>query len=143
MRFFEISPKSYQSFGLPFLEILLPRTFKNRPIWSHRIRYTEILFSTGVHDFKPDQSGLSLSCKIAVECVSSKQDDGQADKNLCDQTFRLFFSIRPFATMQISPIMSQIFQSRLSILPNRKKLSKICQILLPKWRNFAKSGHTD
>ena len=41
--------------------------------------------------------------------------------------------------------MSQICQNRFSILPNKKKtaknLPKTCK-LLPKWRNFAKSGHT-
>ena len=63
----------------------------------------------------------------------------------CDQMVRLFFNIWPFATMKISPIMSQICQSKLSILPNKKvtfkNLPKTCK-LLPKWRNFAKSGHT-
>ena len=28
-------PKNYQSFGLLLLEFVWPRTFKNRPIWSH------------------------------------------------------------------------------------------------------------
>ena len=41
--------------------------------------------------------------------------------------------------------MSKSCQSRLSILPNKKKtvksLLKTCK-LLPKWRNFAKCGHT-
>ena len=32
---FQNSPKSCQSFGLLLLEILLPRTLKNRQIWSH------------------------------------------------------------------------------------------------------------
>ena len=31
-----------------------------------------------------------------------------------------FFNFWPFATMKISPIMSQICQSRLIILPNKK-----------------------
>ena len=47
--------------------------------------------------------------------------------------------------MKISPIMSQICQSRHSILPKQiqtvKNWPKTCK-LLPKWRNFAKSGHT-
>ena len=47
--------------------------------------------------------------------------------------------------MKISPIMSQICQSRLIILPNKKytvkNLPKTCK-LLPTWQNFAKSGHT-
>ena len=38
----------------------------------------------------------------------------------CDQMERLFLNIRPFVTMKISPIMSQICQSRPSILPNKK-----------------------
>ena len=61
----------------------------------------------------------------------------------CDQMVRLFFNIWPFARMQISPIMSQICQIRLSILPNKNEsvtnLPKTCQ-LLPKWRHFTKSG---
>ena len=65
--------------------------------------------------------------------------------NQCDQIVGLFFSIWPFATMKISPIMSQIRQSQLSILPNKKwtikNLPKTGK-LLPKWQNFAKSGHT-
>ena len=47
--------------------------------------------------------------------------------------------------MKISPVMSQICQSQLSILPNKKwtvKNSPKTGKLLPKWRNFAKSGHT-
>ena len=63
----------------------------------------------------------------------------------CNQIVRLFFNIWPFATMKTSPIMSQICQSRLSILPNRKwtvkNLPKICKVL-PIWWKFAKSGHT-
>ena len=47
----------------------------------------------------------------------------------CYQMVRLFFSIWPFATMKISPIMSRICQIR-------NKLSKICQILV----NFCQSG---
>ena len=55
-----------------------------------------------------------------------------------------FFNIWSLATMKIRPLMSQICQSRLSILPNKEKIVKnlprICK-LLPKWRNFTKSGH--
>ena len=62
----------------------------------------------------------------------------------CDQMVRLFYNIWPFAPMKISPTMSQICQSRLSILPNKKKTVKnLLNKLLPKWRNFVKSGHTD
>ena len=57
----------------------------------------------------------------------------------CDQMVRLFFNFWPFTTMKISPIMSQIYQSNLSILPYKKLTVKN----LPKWRNFAKSGHTE
>ena len=57
----------------------------------------------------------------------------------------LFFKIWPFATMKISPIMPQICQSRLTVLPSKilsiKNLPKTRK-LLPKWQNFAKSGHT-
>ena len=59
---------------------------------------------------------------------------------------RLFFKIWPFIALKINPIISQICQSMLSILPNRKwtvkNLPNICK-LLPKWCNFTKSGHTD
>ena len=63
----------------------------------------------------------------------------------CYQMVRLFFNIWPFATMYISPKTSHICKSRLSILP-KKKLAvknspKTCK-LLPKCRNFPKSGHT-
>ena len=61
------------------------------------------------------------------------------------QTIRKFFNIWPFAAVKIVPILSQICQSKLSILPNKKQtfkiLPKTCNPL-PKWRNFAKSGHT-
>ena len=50
----------------------------------------------------------------------------------CDQTEKIFFNIRPFATIEISPIMSQFCQSSLSILPKKKKtikkLPKICKL---------------
>ena len=59
---------------------------------------------------------------------------------------RLFVNIWPFVANEISPIMSQIDPSRLNILPNNKytvkKLPETCK-LWPKWRNFAKSGHTE
>ena len=45
----------------------------------------------------------------------------------CDQMVWLFFNIGPFATMKISSMMSQIRQSMLSILTNKKLL-----IILPK-----------
>ena len=54
----------------------------------------------------------------------------------CDQMVRLFLNIWPFATLKISPTMSQICQSRLSILPNKNKLSNFCQRLV----NFCQSG---
>ena len=47
--------------------------------------------------------------------------------------------------MKICPIALQICQNKLKILPNTKwTLSKWpkCFNILPKWRNFAKSGHT-
>ena len=63
----------------------------------------------------------------------------------CDQMIRLFFNNWPYAAMKISLIMSQICQSRLSILPNKKwtvkNLPKTCK-LFPKWRHFTTSGHT-
>ena len=37
-----------------------------------------------------------------------------------DKMVRLFLNIWPFATMKISPIMSQICQTILSNLPNKK-----------------------
>ena len=47
--------------------------------------------------------------------------------------------------MKISPKLQQICQSRLNILPNKKytvkNLPKTSK-LLPKWQNFATSGHT-
>ena len=50
----------------------------------------------------------------------------------CYQMVRLFFNICPFATMKISPIMSSICQSIISILPNNKQiiknLPKICTL---------------
>ena len=58
--------------------------------------------------------------------VSSKQ---------CDQTARLFFNIRPFKWTNICP---RLWQSSKLTSKNLPKTSKI----LPKWQNFAKSGHT-
>ena len=60
----------------------------------------------------------------------------EVDRGQCDQMVRLFFNIWSFATKKFSPIMSQIGQSMLSILPNMKKPSIICQILV----NFCQSG---
>ena len=66
-------------------------------------------------------------------------------RNQCDQIVRFFFNIWPYATIKICPMVKQIRQSRLKILPNKKltvkKLPKTCKIL-PKWLNFAKSGHS-
>ena len=59
--------------------------------------------------FKTDKNRLKI---YSVVVFRNKQ---------CDQIVRLFFNIWPFASMKISPIMSQI-------CPKRKKQSKICQI---------------
>ena len=67
------------------------------------------------------------------------------NEDQCGQMVRLFFNIWPLATMKMRPIMSQICQSKHSILRNKKyikNLPKTCEIL-PKWRNCAKSGHTE
>ena len=73
--------------------------------------------------------------------LKSKNWKGQYQ---CDQMVRLFLITWLFATLQISPIMSQICQSRPSIMSDEKKtdknLPKTCK-LSPKRRNFAKSGH--
>ena len=66
------------------------------------------------------------------------------NEDQCGQMVRLFVNIWSLATMKMRPIMSQICQSKHSILRNKKyikNLPKTCEIL-PKWRNFAKSGHT-
>ena len=60
----------------------------------------------------------------------------------CDQMVRSFFNIWPLATTKISPIMSQIMRQKAQhFAKSVKNLPKICK-LLPKWLNFAKSGHT-
>ena len=62
----------------------------------------------------------------------------------CDQIAGLFFNIWRFPSMKICLKVYKICQSRFKILPNGKltleKLPKTLKIL-PKWRNFAKSGH--
>ena len=66
-------------------------------------------------------------------------------RNKCDQMVRLFFIICPYATMKISQIMSQICQSRFQHFAKLETNSQIFAKyfkLLPKWQNFAKSGHT-
>ena len=56
------------------------------------------------------------------------------------------FNILPFTTINFCPIAHKICPSRFTISPNTeqtfKKLPKINNIL-KKWRNFAKSGHTE
>ena len=57
----------------------------------------------------------------------------------------IIFNIWLFTTMKICPLALQICQNKLKILPNTKwTLSKWpkCFNILPKWWNFAKSGHT-
>ena len=58
---------------------------------------------------------------------------------------KLILNIWPLASMTICPIMSQICQSRLTILPNKNKLSKICLwlVTIAKVANFALFGHTE
>ena len=84
-------------------------------------------------------------CTYSVTATYHQTWNWQSTQEQCDQMVRLFFNIWPFAIVKISPIMSQICQSQLSILPNMKwtvkNLPKTGK-LLPKWRNIAKSGHT-
>ena len=54
----------------------------------------------------------------------------------CDQMVRLFFHIWPFASMKISPVTSQIYQSRLSILPNNNFVKNLLRLV-----NFCQSGN--
>ena len=67
----------------------------------------------------------------------------EGHRQQCDQMVRLVFNICPFATRKFSPIMSQVCSAFLPMyeinLPNFAKDI----YFLPKWRNFAKSGHTD
>ena len=72
-------------------------------------------------DVKQQKQQLLMSFGIKI------QDEVDMSQKQCDEMVGLFFNIWPFATMKISPIMSQICQSRLTILPNKNKLSKICQ----------------
>ena len=76
-----------------------------------------------------------LESETSVKCQTKSWDKQNHHRRLqnkvrpamikqCDQMVRLFFNIWPFETMKISPIMSQICPSRLSILPNKNKLSK-------------------
>ena len=50
-------------------------------------------------------------CRFGCVYLRSKQ---------CDQMFRLFFKFGHLQSIKISPIMSQICQSKLSILPKKK-----------------------
>ena len=94
-------------------------------------------------DVKQQKQQLLMSFGIKI------QDEVDMSQKQCDEMVGLFFNIWPFATMKISPIISQICHSRLTILPNKNKLSKICQsgeissnlatlgpeIVLPTWAN--------
>ena len=58
---------------------------------------------------------------------------------------RLFFNISPFTANTICQIADQICQSRFKSMPNTNENIKILPKsfkVLPKWRTFAKSGHT-
>ena len=57
-------------------------------------------------------------------------------RSQCDQMIRLFFNIWLFATTKICPIMSQVCQSSLSILPNKKQTLKN----MPKTSKLFQSG---
>ena len=64
----------------------------------------------------------------------------------CDQMAFIVFIIGTLTTMKNCPIVYKIYQSLEQFLPNTKqtliKLPKTVKFL-PKWQNFAKSGHTD
>ena len=87
--------------------------------------------------------GCLLGCLVCARAMARK--NWKARKFSVTRWFDYFLKIWPFARMEISTIMSQICQSRLGILPNKKltikNLPKNCK-LLPKLRNFDKSGHT-
>ena len=57
----------------------------------------------------------------------------------------LFFNICSFTAMKMGPMTNKVYQSSFKIQPNTKFTLKILPKTsksLPKWRNFAKSGHT-
>ena len=61
--------------------------------------------------FRAAGATMLLLMKIGCVYLCSKQ---------CDQMVRLFFKFGHLQSMKISPIMSQICLSKLSILPNKK-----------------------
>ena len=64
----------------------------------------------------------------------------------CDQIARLLFNVWPFTSMKTCPMACKFCQSRSPIFSQignkpTKKLPKTLKTL-PKWQNFAESGHT-
>ena len=88
--------------------------------------------------------------KVWLKNVFSKEEDStkvtqKAVAVQCDQMAKSFQSMWLFTTMKTWQIAKHFCQSKDNILPNTKKtLKKLPNsfIIVPKWRNFAKSGHT-
>ena len=75
--------------------------------------------------------------KLFGTALASSASAASSAQEQCDQMVRLFFKIWPLATIKISPIMYQIFQSRLKRLCQiQNKLSEICQRIV----KFCQSG---
>ena len=82
---------------------------------------------------------------VSYGCVSRLGNSFHIWVTQCDQMAFKVFIICPFTTMRNCPIVDKIYRSQYQYLPNieytLKKLPKTFQ-LMPKWRNFAKFGHT-
>ena len=84
---------------------------------------------------------LSFACRVIQQEMLQKECtsfyDPSSSYSQCNLMVRLYFNIWPFATLKASPIMSQICQSRPSILPNKKWTVKN---LLTTCNSFCQSG---
>ena len=101
--------------------------FWNKKFFSHALKCPAMchLFSLSLSHTHTQTLFLSqLVSSIYASCFSpltkylNSQLGSSADQ--CDQMVRLFFNIWTFAIMKISQIISQIWQSQLSILPKMK-----------------------
>ena len=93
---FHVSQKIHCAFGLLLIETMSPRTFKNRPIWSHCLGVTAKTYNGGIvgrHCISPRDTTYGVFCaKRKVSNSSQCKGNRTCGSILCSNSSRGYSS---------------------------------------------------